>query len=164
MSRKYKFRNPEAKTAMLKRTVEIEKEPGKVDKILHSLSKDRHLSKTFEGTAKAGRLTGHYTNLALINGMVIGYVKIKGNYERKSGNLKMVVVPGNLYWVVIAFNIFAVSLLTYESISGDKLLLIGSVLFLFMALVITLAFLIESRSFLKHMERIADLSDKNTLQ
>ena len=151
---------------MLKRTFELTKEPGKVGEILLSLRKDRHLSKTFEGTPKNGLLDGYYTNLALINGMVISYVKIKGNYERKSGDLKLAVVPGNLYWAMMVFHIVALSILAYKGISSDKQLLIGSFLFLFMALAITVAFIIESRSFIKHMERIVNSNnqEQNTIK
>ena len=143
---------------MLKRTFELTKEPGKVGEILLSLRKDRHLSKTFEGTPKNGLLDGYYTNLALINGMVISYVKIKGNYERKSGDLKLAVVPGNLYWAMMVFHILALSILAYKGI--------GSFLFLFMALAITVAFIIESRSFIKHMERIVNSNnqEQNTIK
>lgn len=146
----------------MKRTFEIEKEPEKVNKILTSLSKDKHLSQTFEGSAINGCLNGFYTNLALINGMVIGYVKIKGQYDRDKGDLKIKVIPSNLYWIVIAFSIIAITILTYKGMTEDKLILIGSVVFLFIALVITVAFLLESRSFIKNIRRTSKLTKINT--
>jgi hypothetical protein len=144
----------------LKRTLKIENEPDKVNRILTSLKKDNHLSKTFEGSAKNGYLTGFYTQLALINGMVIGYVKIKGQYLREKGNLKLEVIPSNLYWVVIAFDLIAITILTYKGITEDKIGFIGSFLFLIIALIFTIAYKLESKSFLKHIERISKLNDE----
>lgn len=141
----------------MKRTFEIEKVPEKTDKILTSLRKDQHLSQTFEGSASNGRLKGFYTNLALINKMVIGYVKIKGQYDREKGDLRIVVIPSNLYWVVIIFSLIATITLAYEGIIREKLILIGSFLFLLFGFVITVAYLLESKSFIKHIERISNL-------
>lgn len=89
--------------------------------------------------------------------MVIGYVKITGQYDRKSGDLRIAVVPGNLYWIVIAFNIFAMSFLAYKGINGDKLLLTGFFIFLVMAAAVTGAFLLESSSFIKRIEQILNV-------
>jgi VIT1/CCC1 family predicted Fe2+/Mn2+ transporter len=135
----------------LKRTVELEKEPEKVKGILHSLTNEHHFSKTFEGTIRNGVLEGYYTNLALIHGIVVGYVKIKGTYDRKRGDLTLTIFPGNLYWIVIAFIAVALSILTYKGITEDKTILIGSFLLLFMALAITFAFFLESRSFIQRI-------------
>ena len=140
----------------LKRTFEIENEPEKVNKILTSLRKDNHLSKTFEGIAKNGCLAGFYTNLALLNGMVIGYVKVKGKYDQTDGYLKIEVVPSNLFWTVISFCVVAITILTYNGLTENNMFLIGSFLFLFMALGITVAFILESRSFIKHVIRVIE--------
>jgi hypothetical protein len=142
----------------LKRTLEILKKPEQVSNILILLRKDNHLSKTFEGTMKNGSLTGFYTNLALINGMVMGYVKIKGQYDRNKGNLKLEIVPSNLYWLVLTFAVVAGVCLSYEGLTESKMFFIGSFLFLFMALGWTLAFILESKSFMKHIQRIIKLT------
>ena len=81
----------------MKRTLEIVNKPEQVANILTSLRRDNYLSKTFEGTAKNGLLRGFYTKIALYNsGVVIGYVKIKGQYDLNEGNLKLDVDPSNL--------------------------------------------------------------------
>lgn len=125
-----------------------------------SLKKDQHLSQTFEGSIKNGKLSGFYTNLALVNKMVIGYVKIKGQYNRVKGDLKVEAIPGNLYWIVIIFCIISITVLTYEGIAKDKLMLIGSLLFLVFAFVITIIYLVESRSFIRQLNRISSLGNE----
>ncbi len=87
--------------------------------------------------------------------MVIGYVKIKGQYDLEKGDLKIQVIPSNLCWVVIAFNLIAITILTTKGITGDFSLFIGSFLFLLMTLVIMIAFIVESRSFIKQIIRIS---------
>jgi hypothetical protein len=142
----------------LKRTLEIVQKPEQVANILTSLRKDNHLSKTFEGTTKNGLLSGFYTNLALINGLVIGYVKIRGQYDRKQGDLKFEIVPSNLYWIVLTFAILIIGFFTYKGLTESKLLFIGSLVFLIMAFGWTLAFVLESKSFIKHINRIINLT------
>ena len=129
----------------MKSTLEINGQPEKVQAILSALRKDQHLSKTFEGSAKDGLLTGFYTNLALINGLVLGYVKIKGLYDLTNGNLTVKVVPSNLFWVVVSFAILVISILTYKGITESKMYFVGSCLFAFIALGWTLAFILERR-------------------
>src|SRR3989338_2010819 len=126
----------------LRRTFEIVKEPEKVKTILSSLRKDDHLSKTFEGEAKNGFLTGMYTNLALINSLVIGYVKVKGNYNLTAGNLTIHVVPSKLFWFMYAF-IF-ISMVVLKNSSEQHL--IGTMLFAFMAIIIAFTYIFESQS------------------
>ncbi|NVK64488.1 MAG: hypothetical protein HWE22_07855 [Flavobacteriales bacterium] len=140
----------------MKRTFQIDNHPEKVNLILSSLRTDNHLSKTFEGTAKNGSLVGFYTNLALINGLVIGYVKVKGQYDSKKGDLKLEIVPSNLFWFVISFAVIVISVLAYKGLKGENMFFIGSFLFAFMALVWTLAFFLEGRSFIRHMHRIVE--------
>lgn len=144
----------------MKRTLEILNKPEQVANILTSLRKDNHLAKTFEGTAKNGLLSGFYTNLALINGVVIGYVKIKGQYDRDKGDLKFEIVPSNLYWIVLTFAILVIGFLTYKGLSENKMFFIGSFLFLIMALGWTLAFVLESKSFTRHIKRIINLTNE----
>ncbi len=138
----------------MKRTFEILNNPEQVSIILTSLRKDNHLSKTFEGTAKNGSLSGFYTNLALINGMVIGYVKIKGQYDLDKGDLKLEVVPSNLYWIALTFAFVAITFLSYKGLTQDKLNLIVALLLILMPLGWTLAFILESKSFIKEIKRI----------
>jgi hypothetical protein len=142
----------------LKRTLEILNKPEQVDKILTSLRKDAHFAKTFEGSAKNGFLDGFYTNLALINGMIIGYVKIRGQYDRDKGDLRIEVVPGNLYWIVMVFAVMVIAFLTYRGLIENTQFLIGSSLFFFIALGWTIAFVLESKSFIKHIKRMINLT------
>ena len=146
----------------MNRTFEIINQPEQVKTILSSLRKDDHLSKTFEGTAENGLLTGFYTNLALVNGMVIGYVKIKGHYNIDQGNLNLQVVPSRLYWVAMLFNITCLTLLSYQGFAGDRGALIGSFLFGFMALANTIIYLLGRRSFLKHIGRVSRINGSFT--
>ena len=138
----------------MKRSIKIENEPEKVKEVLSSLATDKHFVKTFEGTATRGMLAGLYTNLALINGLVIGYVKVKGHYDLTKGDLLIKVIPSKLYWLVINFNVVGITIFTYLGSSEHKEIYIGSLLFLFMAAGITIAFLLESRIFIKHIRRI----------
>jgi len=132
--------------------------PEQVANILTSLRRDNYLSKTFEGTAKNGLLRGFYTKIALYNsGVVIGYVKIKGQYDLNEGNLKLDVAPSNLYWIVMALSVVVVVFLTYKGINQNEVFLMGSFLFLFMALGWTIAFVVESKRFMKHIHRIINL-------
>ena len=144
----------------MNRELEILNKPEQINNILRSLRKDHHLSKTFEGSAKNGLLSGFYTNLALINGLVIGYVKIKGLYDRDKGDLKLEVIPSNLYWIVMTFALLGMAILTYKGLAENKMYFIGSFLFLFMALGWTLAFVLESKSFIKHIKRIINLTNE----
>ncbi len=139
---------------MLKRTLDIINKPEQVKSILTSIRKDDHFAKTFEGITENGLLNGFYTNLALINGVVIGYVKIKGQYNRDKGDLKLEVVPGNLYWIILTLALLVFAFLTYKGITENKMFYIGSLLFLFMVLGWTIAFVLESKSFMKHINRI----------
>ena len=93
----------------------------------------------------------------------MNFVKITGQYDRKSGDLKIAVVPGNLYWIVLAFCSVAAIILAYQGITEDKSILIGSLLFLFVTLVVTAAFLLESRSFIKHLQGMLKLSDQSKI-
>jgi hypothetical protein len=136
----------------LKRIFEIKKKPIKVNKILISLRNDNHLSKTFEGTVKNGFLNGFYTNLALISGMVIGYIKIEGQYNLSNGDLKVEVISSKLFWVVIVFNLIAIILLTNVWLNGDNIGLIGFLLFLTLVLLISVAFFLDSRSLLNNLK------------
>jgi uncharacterized membrane protein len=144
----------------LKRTLEILNKPEQVANILTSLRKDNHIAKTFEGTAKNGYLKGFYTNLALINGVVIGYVKIRGQYNRDKGDLKLEIVPSNLYWIVLTFAILVIGFLTCKGLTENKIFFIGSFLFLIMALGWTLAFVLEGKSFMRHINRIINLTNE----
>lgn len=93
--------------------------------------------------------------------MVIGYVKIKGQYNREKGDLKVEAIPGNLYWIVIIFCIISITVLTYEGITKDKLMLIGSLLFLAFAFAITIIYLVESKSFIRQLNRISSLGKED---
>lgn len=95
--------------------------------------------------------------------MVIGYVKIKGQYNREKGDLKVEAIPGNLYWIVIIFCIISITVLTYEGIAKDKLMLIGSLLFLAFAFAfaITIIYLVESKSFIRQLNRISSLGKED---
>ncbi len=151
------YNSPELKAHNLKRTFEILNKPEQVANFLTSLRQDNHLAKTFEGSAKNGILEGFYSNLALINGVVLGYVKIRGKYDRDKGDLKFEIVPGNLYWIVLIFAILVIGVLTYKGLTGNKMFFIGSFLFLIIALGWTLAFVLEGKSFIRHIKRIINL-------
>ena len=129
--------------------------------ILTALRKDNHLSKTFDGSAKNGVISGFYTNIALFNGgMVIGYVKIKGQYNRDKGDLSFEIVPSNVYWLVLIFAIGAIGFLTYKGLTEDNMLFMGAFLFLFLILGWTLAHMLEGRHFIKHIKRISILRNE----
>lgn len=60
----------------------IENNPELVLSVLKALRNDPELSKTFEGSIKNGIISGSYSMLALINGMVIGYFIVDGVYSK----------------------------------------------------------------------------------
>jgi len=134
---------------------EIENKPEKVKKVLSGLSTDTHLSKTFEGTLRNGDLIGFYTNLALVNGMVIGYVKIKGKYDIDKGVLSLRVIPSNLFWLVIVFFMVSSVLLMYKGIIGGGQSMLGFYVIASFIPLFTIAFLLEKKSFLKHINRVS---------
>lgn len=133
---------------------EIKNDPEAIKRILSQLKIDKHLSKTFEGTAINGTLKGFYTNLALINGIVIGYVKIKGTYDLKTGCLKIKTIPSILFWLLILLSFFAGFTLLFIGIKNDSFEKFGSLVFVFMAIAISFAYFFESRSFYKNIHRI----------
>ncbi len=133
---------------LLKRTLDIEETPERLKSLLIQIKKDVHLSETFEGTINAGRINGFYTNLALINGMVIGDVKISGEYDLSAGKAQFRVKPSNLFWLVQLFCLLGFSLLAY------KVNALAAMFFVFFSLVKTLIYLLESRSFINEVKRI----------
>ncbi|MFN6076400.1 MAG: hypothetical protein ACK476_13410 [Fluviicola sp.] len=106
---------------MLQSVFNIENDCDQVKSILSSLKKDSHFSKTFEGTAKNGVLKGAYTNLALVNGMAIGYVKISGNYDLVKGNLNLILKPSLLFLLVMLLNFTLTFIVFYPGIVGRQL-------------------------------------------
>ena len=142
----------------MKKSIEILNHPEQVRAVLSSLRNDSHLSKTFEGNAKNGVLSGFYTNLALINDMVIGYVKIKGIYDSDKGDLNIQIVPSNLFWLVIAFITIPFGLSIYKGVTENNMIFIGSLVCVILAFGWTIAFILESKSFIKHINRITNLT------
>lgn len=138
----------------MKRTLEIKGEPEKVTKILTSLRSDSFFSKTFEGTAKNGILEGHYTALGFLRGYVVGFVKINGMYDKTRGDIRLMTVPSNVFWISFIFSFLAMGILFYVGVTKNSAALIGAILFLVLALVYAIAFLIESHVFLKRLRRL----------
>jgi hypothetical protein len=135
----------------LKKTFSIKQNPEQVKTILTSLTADYHFSKTFEGKIKNGYLSGLYTNLALVNSMVIGYVKIKGDYDLEKGDLKIVVFPSILFWAVSNFILIGSTILFFQGDSSDY---IGAFFLVLFEIVTYIIFLIESWSFIKNIKRL----------
>lgn len=135
----------------LKKTFSIKQNPEQVKTILTSLTADYHFSKTFEGKIKNGYLSGLYTNLALVNGMVIGYVKIKGDYDLEKGDLKIVVFPSILFWAVCIFVLIGNTILFFQRDSSSN---IGAFFIILFGIVNYIVYLAESWSFIKNIKRI----------
>ena len=131
--------------------------------IITSFRSDQHLSKTFDVEAKNGTLIGFYTILAKYNGgVVVGYVKVIGNYNHEKGNMNLIVKPSNLYWFVSVFMLYPLIWSIYKSLAENILFLIGTIICLVLILGWTLAFYFERRSFIKHLNHIINQMNEYT--
>lgn len=139
------------------RSFEINNAPEKVRAVLSALKKDKHLSETFEGEAGNGELNGFYTKIAKYNGgIVMGYVKIKGTYNRDTGDMSVKAVPSYLFLLVISVVLIPISWTVYKGVTENSSFLFASLFCLILALGWTLAFYLESKGFIKHLHRIAN--------
>lgn len=138
---------------MFQSVFNIENDSEQVKRILSSLKKDIHFSKTFEGTAKNGVLKGAYTNLALVNGMAIGYVKIYGTYDLVKGNLNLVVKPSLLFFLVMLLNFTLTFIVFYPGIIGRQVDFIAVVCILIFSFIHFLILIIEKSSFIRRIRK-----------
>jgi hypothetical protein len=92
----------------LKKKFEIIDNPKLVNAVLVAHKSHSHLSKTFEGTAKNGVLQGRYSELALVNGIVLGYLKVQGRYDLVKGDMKIEILPNTLFWAMQFFALLGV--------------------------------------------------------
>lgn len=147
----------------MKLNFEIDDEPENVNLLLSNFTKDDHLSKTFEGTIKDGRIEGIYTNLALINGLVIGYTKIRGKYDLEKGQVSLRFLPSNLFWLAISFSISAIIIFSLKNFESSISKMVGCIFFSSLGTLFTLFFFIEGQSFIKQIKRVykAILENKN---
>lgn len=140
----------------------INNAPEKVKSLITSFRSDQHLSKTFDVEAKNGKLIGFYTNLAKYNGVVVGYVRVKGNYNHEKGNMNLSVKPSNLFWLVSAFMLYPLIWTIYKSLTENILFLMGTLICSVLILGWTLAFYFERRSFIKHLNRVINQMNEYT--
>lgn len=128
----------------------IDNNPELVLSVLKAFRNDPELSKTFEGSIKNGLISGTYSMLALINGMVIGYVKVEGVYSKEKGDLTIEIKPNLLFWFLHLFlligGVFAAFISTEKWIVNSFLIVFSALLILF--------FFIDSNSFIKKLKHI----------
>lgn len=118
--------------------------------VLKALRKDPELSKTFEGSIKNGMISGAYSMLGLINGMVIGYLKVEGVYSKEKGDLTIEIKPNLLFWFLHLFllmgGVFAAFLSTEKRILISFSIVFSALLILF--------YFIDTNSFIKKLKQI----------
>ena len=134
--------------------VEIHSTPEAIKQLLTSLKSDVHFSKTFEGTAKNGKLSGSYSNMVSFNGLVIGYVKIIGTYDLKDGRIQIKAVPNMLFWLVIGFFLTAAILLSSKGFLYESSEFVVSLVLIFFVIILVVLFLIEKWIFYKEIYRV----------
>lgn len=137
------------------RKLQITDDPEKLKLLVYRLKRDEHISKTFEGKFKNGVINGVYTNMALINGIPVGYTKIKGTYDLEKGRLLVSHMRSNLYWCIIgAIAIVSIILIVKCLVYSVRLNVFALAFLLFFALLITLISILEGRSFLKEVKQV----------
>jgi hypothetical protein len=143
----------------LKKKFEIIDNPKLVNAVLVAHKSHSHLSKTFEGTAKNGVLQGRYSELALVNGIVLGYLKVQGRYDLVKGDMKIEILPNTLFWAMQFFALLGVSIFSFLGIK-DHPSFIGTGFFLFFSLLILIFINRDSKGYLFQLKRICNNEQK----
>lgn len=128
----------------------IENNPDLVLSVLKALRNDYELSKTFEGSIKNGIISGTFSMLALINGMVIGFLKVEGVYSKEKGELTIEIKPNMLYWILqVLFTSFLLSVALFS-----KEGLVSIIILIVFSSISYLVFYLESKTLLNKLNRL----------
>lgn len=92
--------------------------------------------------------------MALVNGIVIGYVKISGTYDLDKGNLNLVVKPSLLFLMTAILNFILTSFILYPAFIGKQIEYLGVIFIQGFTLLILLIYLIEKSSFIRRIKKL----------
>lgn len=84
-----------------------------IEKVIREMKSDSYLKTCFEGEIKEGLIIGQFTRLALLNGMVIGYTKVLGEYNLEKGELKLITKPNVLFYLLSVLVILGFTIQSY---------------------------------------------------
>jgi hypothetical protein len=100
-----------------------------------------------------------YSELALVNGIVLGYLKVQGRYDLVKGDMKIEILPNTLFWAMQFFALLGVSIFSFLGIK-DHPSFIGTGFFLFFSLLILIFINRDSKGYLFQLKRICNNEQK----